>query len=161
MLFPGEILSQKKWVILFAVITVIVGIVAGANRSAYENFQRTAPTLDWNNISKSALTIFIHNFASTLTAFFMLPLLFLIFFRLFIVPGGISVGMSIGISLWLLSQTSSAIMVFSYGILEIYSTFLAVVGDWLLIIKIGEAVLGFLKPTPHHTMLIGTRLLGS
>jgi uncharacterized membrane protein SpoIIM required for sporulation len=150
MLFPGEILSQNKWVVLFAIITVVMGITFGANRSAYENFLKTAPTIEWKNVPQSALTLFISNFASALSSFFMFPLLLLIFFRFIIVPGGISLGISIGISLWLISQSSSAIMVFSHGILEIYSAFLAAVGGWLLIMKIGEAVLGFIKPTPHY-----------
>ncbi len=150
MLFPGEILSQNKWVVLFAISTIIMGIAFGANQSAYENFLKIAPTIEWKNIPQSALTLFIYNFANVLSSFFMFPLLLLIFFRFIIIPGGISLGISIGISLWLVSQSSSAIMVFSHGILEIYSAFLAAVGGWLLIMKIGEAALGFIRPTPHY-----------
>jgi hypothetical protein len=150
MLFPGEILSHHKWIVLFAVFVVIAGTFAGANSSAYEYYKKNTPNMTWENIPLSALTLFLWNLANALTSLFIFPLLILFVFRIFIIPGGLGLGFSLGVGLWLISQNPVNIVSFSHGILEIYSAFLAMVGGFLILVKIGEAVLGFFKLTPHY-----------
>jgi uncharacterized membrane protein SpoIIM required for sporulation len=150
MRFPGDILIKHQWILLFAVLTVILSIPFGANKQAYEYYIKSGPKISWENIPESALTLFLWNFASALTSFFILPLLFLFLFRIFIIPGGFGLGFTIGISLWLISQNPLYIAVFSHGILEIYSAFLAVVGGYLLLVKVCEAIVGFFKLIPEY-----------
>jgi hypothetical protein len=150
MLFPGEILAKHKWVVLFAVFVVIAGVLAGANSNAYEYYKNNGPNITWENIPESALTLFLWNFANGLTSLLIFPLLFLLVFRVFIIPGGFGLGVSLGIGLWFVSQNSLNIILFSHGILEMYSAFLAMVGGFLILVKIGEALWGFFKLTPHY-----------
>jgi uncharacterized membrane protein SpoIIM required for sporulation len=150
MRFPGDILIQHKWILVFAVLTVILLIPSGVSKQAYEYYIKSAPKISWENLPQSAITLFVWNLASALTSFFILPFLFLFLFRIFIIPGGFLLGFVIGVSLWLISQNPLYIMVFSHGILEIYSVFLALVGGYLLLVKVCEAVVGFFKLIPEY-----------
>jgi hypothetical protein len=150
MLLPGEILARHKWIVLFAVFIVIAGVVAGANNDMYEYYKNNGPNITWENVPESAFILFLWNFANALTSLLIFPLLLLFVFRVFIVPGGFGLGVSLGIGLWLVSQNPLNSMVFSHGILEMYSAFLAMVGGFLILVKIGEAVWGFFKLAPHY-----------
>jgi uncharacterized membrane protein SpoIIM required for sporulation len=134
MKFPGEILSEHIIIVLIACIVVIVGIVAGANRSAYESYRENAPEIPLGNIPASALTYFAYNMRNALVSLFGIVLAFL---------SGFGLGISLGITFWLISQNMVYIIAFSHGILEIYSVFLAMVGGLLILAKIGETVWGF------------------
>jgi hypothetical protein len=151
MRFPRDILLRYKWILAFAVLTVILPIPFSANKQAYENAIKSLPKISWENIPESALMLFVWNLTNALTSFFIFPLLIsFLFTRIFIVPGGFGLGYSMGISLWLISQNPSTIMIFSYGILEIYSAFLAVIGGYLLFVKVCEAFMGFFKLIPEY-----------
>jgi uncharacterized membrane protein SpoIIM required for sporulation len=151
MRFPGDILIKHKWILVFAVLTVILSIPSGVSQQAYEYYIKSAPKISWENIPQSAITLFVWNLASALTSFFIFPLLIsFLFTRIFIIPGGFLLGFVIGVSLWLISQNPLYIMVFSHGILEIYSVFLALVGGYLLLVKVCEAVVGFFKLIPEY-----------
>lgn len=121
-------------IVLIAVMVVIVGIAAGANRSAYESYRENAPEIPWGNIPASALTYFAYNMRNALVALFGIMLAFL---------SGFGLGISLGVTFWLISQNTVYIIAFSHGILEIYSVFLAIVGGLLILAKIGEAIWGF------------------
>lgn len=152
MRFPGDILRRHKWPLFLALFMVVVFIPAGANQQAYENAVKTMPQIPWENISQSAFIIFFWNLMVALASFFVLLFLFvfLLSFRIFIIVDGPALGMSIGMVLWLISQNGSYITAFSHGILELYSLFLAVVGGYLLVVKLCEAVWGFFKFVPHY-----------
>jgi uncharacterized membrane protein SpoIIM required for sporulation len=131
---PGEILSEHRFIVLIACIVVFVGIAAGANRSAFESYMENAPEIPWENIPVSALTYFAYNLRNALVSLFGIVLAFL---------SGFGLGLSLGVSLWLVSQNTVYVVVFSHGILEVYSVFLAMVGGLLILAKAGEALRGF------------------
>ena len=141
MKFPGEILSEHKFIVFIAFVVIFMGIFAGANRSAYENYRKNAPNIPWENIPPSALTYFAYNMRNAL---FSLLGTILAFYS------GFGIGNSLGIVLWMISQDAAYVVSFSHGILEIYSVFLAMIGGLLILVKIGEAILGFFKLVPHY-----------
>jgi len=141
MRFPGEILSEHKFIVLFAFVIIFIGISAGANRSAYEDYRKNAPSIPWENIPASALTYFAYNMRNAL---FSLLGMILAFFS------GFGIGISLGVAVWMISQNAVYVVSFSHGILEMYSVFLAMIGGLLILAKIGEAIWGFFKLTPQH-----------
>ncbi len=136
MKFPGEILSEHKFIVFIAFLVIFIGIFAGANRSAYESYLKNAPKIPWENIPASALTYFAYNMRSAL---FSLLGIILAFFS------GFGIGNSLGVVFWVISQNAVYVVSFSHGILEIYSAFLAMIGGLLILAKIGEAIWGFFK----------------
>jgi len=141
MKFPGEILSEHKFIVFLAFVVIFVGIFAGANRSVYEYYRKNAPNIPWENIPASALTYFAYNIRNAL---FSLLGIILAFFS------GFGIGNSLGVAFWMISQNTVYVVFFSHGILEIYSVFLAMIGGLLILTKIGEAIWGFFKLTPQY-----------
>lgn len=146
MQFLGEILVEHKWVVLVAALLVFVGVVAGANRWAYEQYVSASPSIRWENVPESAFTIFFSNMRNTLLSLSVIGVLFP-----WPLASGLGLGISLGVGFWIISQNPAAIIVFSYGILELYSVFLALVGGFLVLSKIGEAIIDFFGffPTSH------------
>ena len=141
MRFPGEILSEHKFIVFIAFVVIFIGIFAGANRSAYEDYRKNAPNIPWENIPASALTYFAYNMRNAL---FSLLGMILAFFS------GFGIGISLGVVFWMISQNAVYVVSFSHGILEIYSVFLAMIGGLLILTKIGEAIWGFFKLIPQY-----------
>jgi len=141
MKFPGEILSEHKFIVFIAFVVIFIGIFAGANRSAYEDYRKNAPNIPWENIPASALTYFAYNMRNAL---FSLLGIILAFFS------GFGIGNSLGVAFWMISQNAVYVVFFSHGILEIYSVFLAMIGGLLILTKTWEAIWGFFKLTPQY-----------
>lgn len=143
MRFPGEILVQHKWIVLFAVLVVVAAAFAGANRETYDYYMEQGPDISWENVPESALTLFFWNMRNTLMSLLGFVLA---------IWSGVGLGISLGIGIWIISQNPLGIVMFSYGILEIYSAVLAIVGGLLVLAKIGEAIWGFFGKlmTPHY-----------
>ena len=141
MKFPEEILSEHKFIVFIAFVVIFIGIFAGANRSAYEDYRKNAPNIPWENIPASALTYFAYNMRNAL---FSLLGIILAFFS------GFGIGNSLGVAFWMISQNAVYVVFFSHGILEIYSVFLAMIGGLLILTKTGEAIWGFFKLTPQY-----------
>jgi uncharacterized membrane protein SpoIIM required for sporulation len=141
MKWPGEVLSKHKFLVIVALGVILISTVTSANRSTYENYMKNAPKIPWENIPASALTYFAYNMRNAL---FSLLGIILAFFS------GISIGISLRVGFWMISQNVAAVVSFSHGILEIYSVFLAMIGGLLILTKIGQAMWGFFKLIPEY-----------